>query len=309
MVQIPVFVINGFVESGKTTLIKEIIEQNSDLQKINTVIIATEEGELEYDDEFCKRNFVKVIYVNKVEELTKNFFIKLDDKYTPSRVVIEWNSFFDQDVLNDIIPSTYVLAQNIALIDASTFGVYAMNMRQIFNNICKYADLIVFNRIEGIDTLSQFRRMVRGLNQDAQIAFAYANGQMTDMLDEDLPYDISKDKITLDEDHYPIWYYDCIEHPEKYEGKEFTFMAKVYKLENDNFVPGRMVMTCCEDDIQFLGLECINETKVDVNTGEWVYITCKVSIEYSELAESDAVMLRATSITKLKPQEDRILSL
>lgn len=309
MVKVPIFVINGFLESGKTTLIKEIIEQNSQIQKINTLIIVTELGELEYDNKFCENNKVNVVYVKNESEFSREFFIDLDKKYNPSRVVIEWNSFINQDILESSVPSFYELAQNIALIDASTFGVYAQNMRQIFNNICKNADLIVFNRIEGINSLAQYRRMVRGLNQEAQIAFEYENGQMTDMLDEDLPYDITKDKIILEEDEYPIWYMDCIENPKKYEGKEFNFMAKVYLLENNNFVPGRMVMTCCEDDIQFLGLECINLTNIELKTGEWIYITCVVSIEYSELAESEAVMLRANKIVKLKPQEDKILSL
>lgn len=309
MVQVPVFVINGFLESGKTKLIKSIISDDSNIQKLKTLVIVCEEGELEYDDEFLDDNNVVVAYVNDQSELTRKFFMDLDKEHNPARVVIEFNAFFDQNVLAEEIPGYYKLAQNIAMIDASTFGIYIANMKQIFNSITNKADLIVFNRIEGVNELAQFRRIVRAFNPEAQIAFELENGQMTDMLDEDLPYDITQDKIMIEEDMYPIWYMDCVEHPLKYVGKEVTFIGKSFLLENGNFVPGRNVMTCCEDDIQFLGFETINESSTEINNASWLMVTATINIEYSDLAEMEVVILRAKKIFKLAPQSEAPLSL
>lgn len=312
MVQVPVFLINGFLESGKTTLIKDIINNDSKLQKLDTLLIVCETGEVEYEEEFIKSNHIDIVYVENEEELTKEFFEKLDKDFEPARVVIEYNPFFNVETIKNALPEIYIMSQNITMIDASTFGIYFNNMRQIFNNACVNADLIIFNRIEGVNTLAQFRRQIRAFNQFAQIAFESSNGSMTDMLDEDLPYDITKDEITLEEMDYPVWYMDCFDNYEKYYHKDITFLAKIEVLADSkegNILPGRMVMTCCEADTQFLGFECVNETDVEIIDTTWAMITVNVTHEYSSLAEDKVVMLHAKKIVKLQPQEDKILSL
>lgn len=311
MIEVPVFLINGFIESGKTTLIKDIINQDSKLQKISTLLICCESGEVEYDEQFLKNNNVHIVYVEDESQLTREFFEKLDEQYEPTRVVVEYNSFFDPDAIEEVLPKIYVLSQQISMIDATTFGLYINNMRQVFNNLCKNADLIIFNRIEGVDTLAQFRRQIRAFNSTAQIAFENKNGQMTDMLDEDLPYDISKDKILLEEDDYPVWYMDCFDNYQKYYGKEITFVATIEKIDDtDRIVPGRMVMTCCEADVQFLGFECINETKEEIKDTSWALITVTVHYEYSDIAESEMVILHAIDIKRIEaPKVNKILSL
>lgn len=312
MVEVPVFLINGFLESGKTTLIKSIIENDSKLQKLDTLLIVCETGEVEYDEKFLEDNKIKIVYVDDEDKLKEEFFLSLDRLYEPARVVIEYNSFFDPNVIQDNLPEIYVLSQVISMIDAKTFGLYFNNMRQIFNNMCKYADLIIFNRIEGVNNLAQYRRQLRAFNENCQIAFESSDGAMTDMLDEDLPYDISKDKIMLEEIDYPIWYMDCFDNYQKYFGKEITFVAKLESLEDSKslrFVPGRRVMTCCEADTRFLGFECINETNTKIEEGMWALITVTVSFEASEVVDEDTVILHAKNIQKLVPQEDKILTL
>lgn len=312
MVEVPVFLINGFLESGKTTLIKDIINQDSKLQKLDTLLVVCETGEVEYDESFIKENHIDIVYIEDESELTVGFFNKLDKDFEPARVVIEYNSFYNPETIKDALPKIYVLSQTITMIDASSFGLYFNNMRQIFNNACKDADLIIFNRIEGIDTLAQFRRQIRAFNQNAQIAFEAKDGSMTDMLDEDLPYDINSDVINLEETDYPIWYMDCFDNYQKYYNKDITFIAKIEVLEDSkegHIMPGRMVMTCCEADTQFLGFECINETDVKITDTTWALITVTIHHEYSSLADAEVVMLHAKKIIKLAPQEDKILSL
>lgn len=312
MVEVPVFLINGFLESGKSTLIKTIINQDSKLQKLDTLLIVCEQGEVEYDDEFISENKIKLVNVSKEEELTKEFFLKLDKEFYPARVVIEYNGFYDADKLEDNLPDIYVLSQSITMIDASTFGVYFNNMRQVFNNMCKNADLVIFNRIDGISTLAQFRRQIRAFNPNCQIAFEGKDGALTDMLDEDLPYDITKKQIHLEETDYPIWYIDCYDNSEKYMGKEIEFIARLELIDDSKegrFVPGRRVMTCCEADTSFLGFECINRTDTKIEGGTWALITVNVTKGISEFSKEEAVILEATKIIKLAPQEDKVLSL
>lgn len=48
-------------------------------------------------------------------------------------------------------------------------------------------------------------------------------------LEEDLPYDINADVIEIKPEDYGIWYIDCMDQPERYQGKTVEFTAMVLK--------------------------------------------------------------------------------
>ncbi len=307
MKELPVFLLNGFLESGKTTLIKEIVENNEQYHDNSTVIIACEDGEVEYDDEWCEKYQVHVEKIDDQDDLTPEYLEKLDKVYMPDRIVIEYNSFFDWEAQE--FPDYMVIYQQITLIDAKTFNVMFNNMKKIFQQMVLNSSLVIFNRCDGIKDLGLYRRWIRGLTQQAQIAFEDKNGNLTTMLDEDLPYDLSKDVICFEEDVYPTWYVDVFDNYEKYFNKTFKFKAFVRGIEKDTIVIGHDVMTCCSEDIQFLGYEVVNESKTKVKLGDCVYLECTVTREFSNLAGEEVVMLHAKGITVLPKEEPKVLTL
>lgn len=307
MNEVPIFIVNGLIESGKTTLIKEIISNNENYQDDSTLLIVCEEGEVEYDKKWIEQNKVRVVYIDSEKELNPEYLEALDMMHRPNQIVIEYNGFFNIDEL--YFPKYMAVYQQITLIDASKFKVYFNNMKQIFNNLVKYSSLVIFNRCDGINELSAYRRQIRAFNQDCQIGFEGNDGKLTAMLDEDLPYDISKNVINLEETDYPIWYMDTFDNYEKYFGKTIKFKAFVKDVLEDTFVIGRSVMTCCEDDIQFMGYEVIDENNNLVGIGDCIYLECNVIRAYSEIARDEVVMLNAKKITKLPKEKDKVLSL
>ena len=307
MKELPVFLLNGFLESGKTTLIKEIVENNEQYHDNSTVIIACEDGEVDYEDDWCEKYQVHVEKIDDQEDLTVSYLKKIDEIYAPDRIVIEYNSFFDWEAQE--FPEYMVIYQQITLIDAKTFNVMFNNMKKIFQQMVLNSSLVIFNRCDGIKDLGLYRRWIRGLTQQAQIAFEDKNGNLTTMLDEDLPYDLSKDVICFEEDVYPTWYVDVFDNYEKYFNKTFKFKAFVRGIEKKTIVVGHDVMTCCSEDVQFLGYEVVNESKTKVNLGDCVYLECYVTREYSDLAGEEVVMLHATGITVLPKEEAKVLTL
>lgn len=305
MVEVPIFIVNGLIESGKTTLIKEIIENNVSYQAGSTVLVVCEEGEIEYSESWLKEYEVSIVYVEKEADLNAELFFSIDEKYKPVQIVLEYNSFYNMDNLE--FPEYMPVYQQVTLIDASTFGIYFNNMRQIFNNLVKLSSLIIFNRCDGISDLGNYRRQIRALNQECQIGFEGKNGQLTSMLDEDLPYDITKDTILLEDNDYPTWYIDVFDNYEKYIGKTIRFKTFVRDILEDSIVVGRNVMTCCENDIQFLGYE-VKDVDDLVAIGDCIFLECKVEHEYSKIAEDEVVMLHAIKVSKLPKEEDSVLS-
>ena len=72
---------------------------------------------------------------------------------------------------------------------------------------------------------------------------------------------------------YGIWYVDMMDNLEDYVGKTVRYSGQVLKsrdLEAGFFVPGRMAMTCCADDTQFIGYVCKNPDAKRLRMGSWV---------------------------------------
>ena len=156
--EIPVFLFNGFLDSGKTTLIKEIIESDKAYQGYNTLIIATEDGEVEYDSKWIKDNEVYVEIMLDDEYKDDLYFYNLFKKYKPKQIVIELNAFVDFSEFK--FPRNFVVYQEVCLFDASKFELYYNNMKPIINKMVAYATLVVFNRTFENNNLAKFRRNI-----------------------------------------------------------------------------------------------------------------------------------------------------
>lgn len=303
--EFPIFVVNGFLDSGKTALIKTIITGNENLHN-TTVVIATEEGEEEYDKAWCEQTGVHVEFVSEQAELTPEFMEDLISVYRPRQIVIEYNSFWDYE--DQDFPDYMVIYQQITMIDSSSFGVMFNNMKKIFNTMVKYSSMIIFNRCDNDEAkLASYRRQIRMFNPNAEVAFERADGTMYTGLEEDLPYDLNKPEVIIGDEDYPIWYMEVFDRKDKYFNRSFRFKTFVRDITDTTFVCGREVMTCCADDIQFLGFEVINKSDYKPEIGDCIYITCTPIIEYSYLAKEDVVMLKATQIAKLPNQKEEVI--
>ena len=66
--KMPVFLINGFLEAGKTQFISFTLQQEYFQADGVTVLILCEEGDTEYDQELLKKTRTKVITVDSADE-------------------------------------------------------------------------------------------------------------------------------------------------------------------------------------------------------------------------------------------------
>ena len=84
-VEIPIYLITGFLESGKTSFINFTVAQDYFQIDGPTLLITTEEGEVEYDEkELLKHNTVLEI-VEGPEQFTLDYLKKLNRKYRDRR--------------------------------------------------------------------------------------------------------------------------------------------------------------------------------------------------------------------------------
>ena len=74
MKEVPVFLVTGFLEGGKSTFVKEIFNDPEFAQGENITLIVCENGIEEYEESFLKKHNVKLVNVKSKEDFTDLFF-------------------------------------------------------------------------------------------------------------------------------------------------------------------------------------------------------------------------------------------
>ena len=101
---------------------------------------------------------------------------------------------------------------------------------------------------------------------------------------------------------------DCQDEPQKYTGKTVKFLAQVCQTNRagkNSFVPGRFAMTCCVQDIQFVGFPCSYDGYKALEQRAWVRVTAKVGYKFHNIYRGKGPVLTAVSVEPAeKPLND-----
>lgn len=309
--EVPVYLIMGFLESGKTSFLQEIFESGEFADGDKGLFISCEEGEVELDEKATMACNIDTITIEDEEELTAEFLENCQRVYRPKRVFVEYNGMWDPDTILSVdMPKGWDIYQIVTMVDASTFAVYLNNMRSIIGNILKCTELVIFNRCSEEQDLPMFRRNVKALNSNIQMMFEHKDGRMIELGKDIPPYDLNADVIEIRDEDYGIWYMDSADDKERYDGKTVKFKGKVMKnrkFPKGYIVPGRNAMTCCADDIRFIGFLCKTSHADELKNGQWVTITAKIKYERRREYGGVGPVLYTTHITSAeKPEEDLV---
>ena len=102
-----------------------------------------------------------------------------------------------------------------------------------------------------------------------------------------LPPDIChvnpQDPIVIPDEEFGLWYLDALDNRERYDGKTVEFRGKVMiprKFPENAFIPGRNCMTCCANDIRFMGFICHSKYTDRLKQKQWLDVTAEVRYEF-----------------------------
>ena len=304
MAQIPVYVFTGFLDSGKTKFIQETLEDPRFNAGESTLLLVCEEGEEEYDFSAYPHQTVYLEVVDQ-QTVTTAHLKELAKKYKIQRVVAELNGMCTVGDLYTRFPEDWVVAQEVMFADSTTIMAYNANMRNLVMDKLVGGQMVVFNRLSPGQDIMPLHKLVRAANRRMDILYDYTDGTTQfDEIEDPLPFDINTPVIMISDDDYAIWYRDITEEPEKYHGKTVSFKGQVAMLRREKdrmFAPGRFVMTCCEDDIQFCGIPCYYENVKAIEPRSWVAVTATISAEKHTLYHGE--LGPVLSAVKLEPAE------
>lgn len=290
MEQIPVYAFTGFLDSGKTKFIQETLEDPRFNAGERTLVLIFEEGEEEYDlSTYPHKN----VYLETLDQqtVTEEQLAALQKEYRAERIVAELNGMQLVADLYNRFPQNWVIAQEVMFADSTTFQAYNSNMRNLVMDKLMGAQMVVFNRLTPGEDTMPLHKLARAANRRIDILYDYTDGTTKfDDVQDPLPFDINAPVIQIKDEDFAIWYRDVTEEPEKYTGKTVCFKAQVAMLRRQKegmFAPGRFVMTCCVEDIQFCGIPCRYAGAKTLESRAWVQVTAKISAEKHPLYKGD----------------------
>lgn len=309
---IPVYVFTGFLDSGKTRFMQGTLEDERFNAGEKTLLLVCEEGEEEYDPSQFSGSNVYIEYVEDQDALDDKSLEALRKKYRAERVMVELNGMKQVSDFYAKLPENWQVYQEIMFADASTFPVYNANMRSLVVDKVGGCEMVVFNRAdESVDRM-ELHKIVRAINRRCDIAYEDENGEAEfDDIEDPLPFDLEADVIEIQDEDYGLWYRDVTEDMKKYSGKTVKFKAQVAhtrKVEKGCFVPGRFIMTCCVDDVEFMGFVCQYEGAEELQQRSWVWVTAKISLQYHKLYKEMGPVLTALEITPAEKAEQDIVT-
>ena len=301
-----VYVITGFLDSGKTSLIKETLEDAEFTADNNkTLIIQFEEGEVSFSKDWLDLHNANLVSLN-FEEFNEEKMEELNKQFSPQQIFIELNGLISvEQFLKTKLIKGWLIVQILTTIDASTFISYMNNLKSYMYEIIKYTQTIIFNRVDKNISKRILRNNIKAVNREAQIIYINKENKVENYDINDLPFDLTSNCIDISNDDYGLWYMDALENMSRYNNKQIIirgkFLEKIEKLQH-SFILGRYAMVCCANDMQQIAITVTGVNVSQMKLNDWYEVEGTLrSVDRGD--GSSTLVLYASKIqTTLAPQ-------
>lgn len=281
-----VYLFTGFLDSGKSSFIKDTVIKTDFCENEKTLLIVSEQGEIKYDVQELKSHDCDLIYISSSDEWSLTHLQQWENQYHPTQVLVEVNGMFNvDDFMKQHLPPNWSIVQVLTTINTQTFSLYLQNMRSLFYQHVVYSDLVVLNRIQDSVKKSYLRNNIKAINSNCQIIYEKEDGTVQTLENDELPYDINENYIHISDYNFGIFCMDLLEEPQKYNHKKITIKGKFIGLDKvipHGFILGRQALVCCEDDTSLIGLICTHDFAHQFIPNEWLELTGTLNTQYDE---------------------------
>lgn len=306
---IPVYAFSGFLDAGKTKFIQETLCDTRFNAGERTLLLVCEEGEEEFDLSAYPHQQVYLETIDQ-EAVTTQELEALLKKYRAERVVVELNGMSLIGPFYQKMPQSWQIAQEVMFADGATILSYNANMRNLVVDKLTGCEMVVFNRLPPRTDIMPLHKLARALNRRVGILYEYTDGKTEyDEIEDPLPFDINAPVVEIADEDFALFYRDISEEPKKYNGKTVRFKGQVARLRKDRdgfFAPGRFVMTCCVEDIQFMGMPCKYDKANELHTRDWVMVTATVQARFHAIYRGVGPVLTAISVEPAEAAADEV---
>ena len=306
---IPVYLIAGFLDAGKTSFINGILRDGFAAED-RTLLLCCEEGENGYDPKVLGNVFTYT--VEDEDQLTPDFLKKLEKQYRPKQVIVEYNGMWSMEKLyREGLPANWILYQIMCLVDARTFEMYVKNMGQLMMEKITNADMLIFDHCNEQLRTQLRSRNLRMVNRRADIYLENEDGTSEEYVTPEMsPFDLSDGHLDVPDDDYGVWYVDVMDYPDRWAGK--TVHMKLLMCHSKKYpgthCPGRFAMVCCENDVQFLGLVAKGVDLNKYKNRDWVEVEARMALENHSAYKGKGPVMHIISIKPCEKPANEVVT-
>ena len=281
----------GFKGAGKTTYISDCISNDYFYKYGKTLIICFEQGKNDFDTEALLERNASVVYYDGLRKM-EEFCSEQIARYSPDRIYVEMSTKLLMTGLQ--FPEVMNVTAAVTWIDWATLDGYYGYFRQELNQMVSISRQITFRGCPSKDLLAPYSQGFKLMNPDASYLREDALGYHEKAFDLFVPYSLEEDVITISAKEYLIFWLDATDHPEHYNNKLLCFPDPLELRAitgSGSWSAGRVVMTCCMADLQFMSHELIGAEAI---SGGWATMEAYGHIVMDEYGQKSL---------KLKPEK------
>lgn len=248
-------VVYGFKAAGKTSYIRDCIINDYFYKYGTTLVLCFQRGQEVFDAEILRKRNAFAAYYDGVQDI-KEFCLEQIMKYNPDRIYAEMNTNIPD--IRAMFPEVMNVTFTVTLFDWTTFDWYYTCFKQLISQMVSESQQVTFRGCPSKELLSPYAQEFWLMNHKASYLRQDPMGYHEKAFDLFVPYSLEEKSITISEKEYLIFWLDAADHPEHYDGKQIIFKDPLelrQMEENPPWYAGRVVMTCCMADLQFMSFE------------------------------------------------------
>lgn len=294
----------GFLDAGKTTFIRDCIQNDYFYQYGTTLILCFEEGEETYDPDILSERRTTVACYDRSEAVHAFCMKHIEDSH-PDRIYVEMNTMMEG--LRGTLPDCMKVSYACTWIDWETFGTYFVHFTPMFREMVADSNQVTFRGCPSKELLHPYAQAFRLMNRKATYLRQDPMGYHEKAFDLFLPFSLEDHEIDIDEARFLVFWLDAHDHPTHYEGKRirFTDALEIRQADSgDTCFAGRVVMTCCMADLQFMSFDL--EVTGDMPCGGWCMMDAQAVIAMDAYGQK-RLKLKAVSMHAAPPPGDLLL--
>lgn len=189
---IKVEIIQGFIESGKTSFINTIIN-GEELQDEKIVVILNEYGQQEINNNFEKRK-IEIISVEN-EIIDEKNILNIISEFNPDRIFIECNGMCDNTSVIELfekknLKSICKIDDIISIFSMKDFNMYYRNMNNLVIDKIKSSTSIIFNDMNEVAKIEikKIKSVIKKFNDNTRLLnhMSYDHEEYYEELDKNL---------------------------------------------------------------------------------------------------------------------------
>ena len=274
--QIDTRLVCGFEDAGKTSYIQDCIMNDRFYKRGSTLILCFERGESAYDEAFLAERNAAVEYYcgGDIGSFCKNSI----KEHQPDRIYVEMNASVPD--LREQLPGCMRVSFVITIIDWATFQIHYVTSLQAMRQMVSQSDQVTFRGCPSGRMLEPYSQAFRVMNPKASYLRQDPMGYHEKAFGLFLPFSLENDEIVISEKNYLPFWLDSFDHPEHYDGKTLHFSDPMEIRRDDGglWSFGRVVMTCCMADLQFMSVGLRSESGSDDIDEGWAVIDALAEI-------------------------------